>query len=576
MRYSTSHAYAVHRNGDRASDANVRGRTSWVCCVAAFVSVAAGAPIALITSHSTAEAASNAEMVEYPVTAQSDPYGVAQGADGNVWFTESNRNSIGFVVPSTGTVTELPVPTPFPSTIALAPQGITAGPPADSNSVWFAEYLGNAIDRVDLTTHAIARNTIPLASGTGCFTGYQLTAWPNGVAVGPDGNLWFTGQCNSLIEVMTTAGSVVAQYTAPASGTLQYLTAGPDGNVWFTQGGSVGVVCLAVTPVCPTVGAVNSFAVGRGVSGITVGPDHALWFADTYGGELGEITTAGAVTMHPLTPRAQPYGIAMGPDGNLWFTDQGEFSGGWVGVVTTDGVVHEVQTPTAGVTPVLLTGASDGGIWLADQPSGIARLDVTATNAHFLSATPGSAVSVAEGQAVSPALGSFNDADGNTDPSVYTATIDWRDGVSSGTVAASGTGSFLVTGSHTYDEGTYLVVVQVVDSDASAVSFTVPVTVSDQPLAATFVPGTLRGKTFRNGVLATFTDPSPESLSNYSATIDWGDGTPSTAGTVASTGGTGFSVSGGHTYRRRGTHTLTVTVVDGGGSLVTVTGTIAP
>src|SRR5205807_2518819 len=46
--------------------------------------------------------------------------------------------------------------------------------------------------------------------------------------------------------------------------------------------------------------------------------------------------------------------------------------------------------------------------------------------------------------------------------------------------------------------------------------------------------------------VATFTDPGNDTAGEFTATIDWGDGTTS-AGTVSGSGGT-YTVTGDHTY----------------------------
>jgi hypothetical protein len=62
-----------------------------------------------------------------------------------------------------------------------------------------------------------------------------------------------------------------------------------------------------------------------------------------------------------------------------------------------------------------------------------------------------------------------------------------------------------------------------------------------------------------NSAVATFTDPGgPERLSDYSATIAWGDGTTA-AGRVAFAGGV-FTVAGSHTYAEEGSFPVSVTV----------------
>ena len=60
--------------------------------------------------------------------------------------------------------------------------------------------------------------------------------------------------------------------------------------------------------------------------------------------------------------------------------------------------------------------------------------------------------------------------------------------------------------------------------------------------------------------MATFTDPGgPEALSDYSATIDWGDGHTS-AGVISVSAAGVFTVSGGNTFEEDGTFSVTVTL----------------
>ncbi len=84
-------------------------------------------------------------------------------------------------------------------------------------------------------------------------------------------------------------------------------------------------------------------------------------------------------------------------------------------------------------------------------------------------------------------------------------------------------------------------------------NFTVPV-----PPAAYTIEGTSIGP----GTVATFTDPAgAELLANYTATIDWGDGTGVHAGTGVNTGGNNFAIQDGtHVFAEEGNYTLTVTV----------------
>src|SRR5262249_28017710 len=67
-----------------------------------------------------------------------------------------------------------------------------------------------------------------------------------------------------------------------------------------------------------------------------------------------------------------------------------------------------------------------------------------------------------------------------------------------------------------------------------------------------------------NQTVATFTDPgnptgTAEGASDYSATIDWGDGSTVDTGTITRSGGT-WTVTGHHTYTGMGSFTKTITV----------------
>ncbi len=69
-----------------------------------------------------------------------------------------------------------------------------------------------------------------------------------------------------------------------------------------------------------------------------------------------------------------------------------------------------------------------------------------------------------------------------------------------------------------------------------------------------------------NGDLATFTDSVANTApSDYTASIDWGENSPPTSGTVESNGN-GFTVTGAHTYDNAGSYTVTVTVAVNGNS----------
>src|SRR5262249_55631714 len=122
----------------------------------------------------------------------------------------------------------------------------------------------------------------------------------------------------------------------------------------------------------------------------------------------------------------------------------------------------------------------------------------------------------------------------------------------------------MVIGNHLYaEEGSFPIMIKITDVGGSTASATNSAAVADPAVLATggfTITGT---ETVDTGIqtVATFTDPAgAETLSNYSATIAWGDANTS-AGTITFDSGTQvFTVSGNHTYAEEGKLTITVTI----------------
>jgi hypothetical protein len=121
--------------------------------------------------------------------------------------------------------------------------------------------------------------------------------------------------------------------------------------------------------------------------------------------------------------------------------------------------------------------------------------------------------------------------------------------VTTATVTGSN-GFFSVIGGHTYtDEGSDPLSITVTDTLNSATlprSGSVTVAEGDTLTAHTVTFAATTGTLF-SGTVATFTDVDTASpASDFSANINWGDGSVTNVGTV--TGGAGtFTVSGAHT-----------------------------
>src|SRR6516164_7664211 len=68
--------------------------------------------------------------------------------------------------------------------------------------------------------------------------GISSNSFPEGIAAGPDGNLWFAEESGNRIGRITPGGVVTEFGTGITSGSgLGGIAAGPDGNLWFTEAG---------------------------------------------------------------------------------------------------------------------------------------------------------------------------------------------------------------------------------------------------------------------------------------------------------------------------------------------------
>jgi PKD repeat protein len=151
----------------------------------------------------------------------------------------------------------------------------------------------------------------------------------------------------------------------------------------------------------------------------------------------------------------------------------------------------------------------------------------------------------------------------------HTASLDWGDGTTSAAEMSEANGVGTVAGNHAYGApGAYTVTLTVSDDDGGADARAIGITVGDNGLSNSPPVLEFNGySTYEGGgssIGIPFTDH--DTLDAHTATINWGDGSPTEATFVQEFGGRGQVVAS-HAYLDNGTFNVTITLADNRGGV---------
>ncbi len=264
-------------------------------------------------------------ITEYAIpTPNSAPTGITKGPDGNMWFLESatTANKIASITPS-GTITE------YNNTGISANAGLAQIVTGPDGNLWFTESNTRKIGEFVLNS----TSSTPAGTITEYSTGITSGGAPTGITAGPTGSntVWFTEAGAAKVGSITTAASgSVAVGTITEHATLSLtstgIALGADGNLWYTEQ-STGMVGDIVPSGAFTATdfAITGASRGTTTLGIKAGPGNTLLFTEQGTGKIGQITTGTTPTAIDIAvPGASTTtitDIALGADGNVWFTE---------------------------------------------------------------------------------------------------------------------------------------------------------------------------------------------------------------------------------------------------------------
>jgi len=158
--------------------------------------------------------AQSATFTEWTIpTSSCDPYGIVVSGS-KVYFTEYNGSKIGRLDPSANSIKEWTIPTS---------DSLTTGITVSGGKVWFAEYGGNKIGRLDPSTNKIMEWTIP---------SMDTRTWFVTVS---SGIVWFTESLGSKIGSLDPSTNTFTEWMVwPVSSCPNGITVS-GGMVWFTE-----------------------------------------------------------------------------------------------------------------------------------------------------------------------------------------------------------------------------------------------------------------------------------------------------------------------------------------------------
>ncbi|MDQ6672881.1 MAG: hypothetical protein M3069_19420 [Chloroflexota bacterium] len=282
------------------------------------------------------------------------PRGLTTTSDNHLMLSDEwgfNMHEFTFTSTSaTSTVNLFGTPPPVPG--VNSPRGVRV---AANGQIYIVDYWNQRVEY--MSSNGTGAKAFGFR-GTRTQPGAINFAWDAALQPGT-GNVFLANRESHQIEVFSPTGTFIAAWGTRGSANGQFtfpqgVAFGPDGNLYVGDSGNSRIERFTISS-----GGVGSFVAAYGSpgtsgagllnvpTGIAIAPDGTLWVADTLNNTIQSKSPSGTWTKFPSNGMAVPWGVTVAPDGNIWVSDTG--SNRIVAMTTAGSIIFSATGAQLGV-----------------------------------------------------------------------------------------------------------------------------------------------------------------------------------------------------------------------------------
>jgi virginiamycin B lyase len=219
-----------------------------------------------------------------------------------VWYTAQRQGALGRLDPQTGQTEQVPLGT------GSAPHGVIVD---SQGAAWVTDSGLNALVRVDAESLEVTRFPLPT---------HTANANLNTAVFDRQGHLWFTGQ-NGIYGRLDPATQRVEAWTAPLGRGPYGIAVTPDGTVWYASLAASHIARIDPSSAVATV--VQPPTADQGARRIWSDSQGKLWISEWNSGQLSCFDPSGQRWQSWPLPgeRPRPYALYVDQQDGVWLSD---------------------------------------------------------------------------------------------------------------------------------------------------------------------------------------------------------------------------------------------------------------